>query len=75
MHGSQESDTAVLYLPIFEFAKIRRGPRVTGHEDYGLYGYSRREELLSCYDGTDGVGAKVVIKVFEGATPLRVRNW
>lgn len=68
-------DTAVLHLPIFEVAKIRCGARITGHEDYGADRYLRRKELLSCYDGTDGVGAKVVVKVCKGATPCRVSNW
>ena len=53
------------HSPIFEIAKIRRGARITGHEDYGLNRHLRRKELLGCDDGTDGVGAKVVIKVLE----------
>jgi hypothetical protein len=65
----------VFHLPIFEVAKTRCGARITGHEDYGVDRYLRRKELLSGYDGTDGVGAKVVVKVCKGATPCWVSNW
>lgn len=67
------SDLTVFYLPILKVAKVRRRARVTGDKDYGLDWYLRRKQLLSCDDRTDGVGTKVELKVFERATPFRVR--
>jgi hypothetical protein len=63
----------LVYLPIFEVAKVRRRARITRDEDYSQDGYLRREKLLSCDDGANGVGAKVVIEICERATPFCVR--